>query len=105
VRPRRLSIRSRLTLWYACSILLLFLGAVLVFRAAIRRTLLAEFDDDALDSSTHVRHFFHVESAEYRTIDQAVTDLVAEAVFPDRAIQIIRPDGSMAVPGAGVPDS
>ncbi|HEY5061434.1 MAG TPA: ATP-binding protein [Gemmatimonadaceae bacterium] len=102
---RRLSIRSRLTLWYACSILLLFVGAAVVFRAGIRRTLLAEFDDDALDSSTLVRHFFHVESAEYRTIDQAVTDLVAEVVFPDRAIQIIRPDGSMSVPGANIPDT
>lgn len=91
-------------LWYACSILLLFLGAAVVFRLAVRRTLLSEFDDDALDSSTLVRHFFHVEAAEYRTIDQAVTDLVAEVVFPDRAIQIIRPDGSMSVPGVSVPD-
>ncbi|MDB4877952.1 MAG: hypothetical protein JWM41_4398 [Gemmatimonadetes bacterium] len=102
---RRLSIRSRLTLWYACSILLLFLGAGLVLRVAVRRTLLSEFDDDALDSSTLVRHFFHVEAIEYPTVEQAVTDLVAEVVFPDRAIQFIRPDKSSLVPVSGVPDS
>lgn len=105
MKGRRLSIRSRLMLWYACSILLLFLGAGVVFRVAVRRTLFSEFDDDALDSSILVRHFFHVEAAEYRTIDQAVTDLVAEVVFPDRAIQIIRPDGSISIPVATVPET
>ncbi len=99
------SIRWRLTLWYACSILLLSVGAGIVLRVAIRRTLLAEFDHDAMDSSTLVRHFFHVESSEYPKVEQAVTDLVAEVVFADRAIQFIRPDGSLLLPVAIVPDS
>jgi two-component system, OmpR family, sensor kinase len=91
-------------LWYACSILLLFVGAGIVLRIAVRRTLLAEFDDDVLDSSTLVRHFFHVEAIEYPTVEQAVTDLVAEVVFPDRLIQFVRPDGSVPVPVAGETD-
>ena len=94
------SIRTRLTLWYACSILLLFVGAGAVLRVAVRRVLLNEFDGDAVDSSTLVRNFFHVEAIEYRTTEQAVTDLVAEVVFPDRAIEFVRPDGSILVPGA-----
>ena len=95
---RALSIRSRLTLWYACTILLLFLAAGIVLRSAVRRTLLAEFDDDAFDSSTLVRHFFHVESGEYPTVERTVTDLVAEVVFTDRAIQFIRPNGTLLEP-------
>jgi two-component system OmpR family sensor kinase len=95
VAPRALSIRSRITLWYACSILLLFLAAGIAVRGAVRRTLLAEFDDDAFDSSTLVRHFFHVESSEYPTVEQTVTDLVAEVVFTDRVIEFIRPDGTL----------
>ena len=105
MRVPAVSIRWRLTLWYACSILLLSVGAGIVLRVAIRRTLLAEFDHDAMDSSTLVRHFFHVESSEYPKVEQAVTDLVAEVVFADRAIQFIRPDGSLLLPVGIVPDS
>ena len=94
---KRLSIRSRLTLWYASSILLLFAGAGVALRGAVRRTLLAEFDSDAFDSSTLVRQFFHVEAIEYPAVELAVTDLASEIVFPDRTIQFIRPDGSIAV--------
>lgn len=101
---RTLSIRSSLTLWYACSILLLFVGAGIVVRVAVRRTLLSEFDHDALDSSTLVRHFFHVESAEYPTVELAVTDLVAEVIFTDRAIQFVRPNGSLLAPTGIAPD-
>ncbi len=92
-----LSIRSRLALWYACSILLLFAVVGVVLRGAVRRTLLSEFDSDAFDSSALVRQFFHVEAIEYPAVEQAVNDLAAEIVFPDRAIQFIRPDGSVAV--------
>jgi two-component system OmpR family sensor kinase len=105
MRVPAVSIRWRLTLWYSCSILLLSIGAGIALRVAIRRTLLAEFDHDAMDSSTLVRHFFHVESSEYPKVEQAVTDLVAEVVFADRAIQFIRPDGSLLLPVGIVPDS
>lgn len=102
---RTLSIRSRLSLWYALSILLLFLGAGVVLRVAVRRMLFAEFDGDAVDSSTLVSHFFHVEAIEYHTVEQAVTDLVSEVVFPDRAIEFVRPDGSTFLPASIVPDT
>jgi two-component system OmpR family sensor kinase len=105
VTARTLSIRSRLTLWYACSILLLFTGVGMALRVAVRRTLLSEFDHDALDSSALVRRFFHVEAAEYQTVEQAVTDLVAEVVFSDRAIQFTRPDGSLLLPMHTAPDT
>lgn len=94
---KSLSIRSRLTLWYAGSILLLFAGAGFALRGAVRRTLLSEFDSDAFDSSVLVRQFFHVEAIEYPAVEQAVTDLASEVVFPDRAIQFLRPDGSLVV--------
>ena len=58
---------------------------------------MSEFDSDAFDSSAFVRQFFHVEAIEYPAVEQAVTDLASEIVFPDRAIQFLRPDGSLAV--------
>ena len=102
---KRLSIRSRLTLWYASSILLLFAGAGFALRGAVRRTLFSEFDSDAFDSSTLVRQFFHFEAIEYPAVEQAVRDLAAEVVFPDRAIQFIRPDGNVAVFDTNVLDN
>lgn len=97
---RTLSIRSRLTVWYAGSILLLFAGAGLALRGAVRRTLLSEFDSDALDSSKLVRQFFHFEVSEYPTVDEVVTDLASEIVFPDRAIQFVAPNGAVVIAGA-----
>ncbi|MEO6877973.1 MAG: HAMP domain-containing protein, partial [Gemmatimonadaceae bacterium] len=102
---RAFSIRRRLALWYGCSMLLVFLAAGLALRLAVRRVLLAEFDNDALDSSTLVGHFFHVEAAEYPTVQQAVTDLVGEIVYADRKIEFIRPDGRVLTPLAAVPDT
>jgi two-component system, OmpR family, sensor kinase len=95
VTTHTLSIRSRLTLAYASSILLLFIAAGIVLRGAVRRTLFSEFDSDAFDSSTLVRQFFHFEAIEYPKVEQAVSDLAAEVIFPDRAIQFIRPDGAV----------
>lgn len=93
---KRLSIRSRLTVWYAASILLLFVGAGGVLRGAFRRTLFANFDGDASASLTLVRQFFRIEASEYPVVEEAVKDLASEIVFPDRAIQFIRPDGGLA---------
>lgn len=100
-----LSIRSRLTLSYACSILLLFVVAGLVLRGAVRRTLLSEFDSDAFDSSTLVRQFFRFEAIEYPKVEQAVADLAAEVIFPDRAIQFMRPDGTIVASDPSASDS
>ena len=69
-----------------------------MLRGAVRRTLFSEFDSDALDSSALVRQFFHFEAIEYPAVEQAIADLAAEVVFPDRVIQFVRPDGRAAIP-------
>jgi len=71
-----------------------------VLRTAARRMLLSEFDQDATDSSILVRRFFRVEAAEYPTVESALTDLVADVVFTDRALRFIQPDGGLFSPQA-----
>lgn len=66
-RPAR-SIRLRLTLWYAGTILVLLLAATLVARTLVRTSLEREFARSMSSSTAIVQSFFRVEIAEYRQI-------------------------------------
>lgn len=92
------SIRLRLTLWYAGTILVLLLAATVTVRTLVRRSLENEFDR-ALEASVGlVQGFFRVEIAEYRQIDATLEHISGELVIPDRRIEFLRPDGSVFVP-------
>ena len=92
------SIRLRLTLWYAGTILVLLLGATMVARTLVRQSLEDEFDR-ALEASVGlVQGFFRVEIAEYRQIEATLAHISFELVIPDRRIEFIRPDGTVFVP-------
>jgi len=94
------SIRLRLTLWYAGTILVLLLAATVTVRTLVRQSLENEFDR-ALEASVGlVKGFFRVEIAEYRQIDATLEHISSELVIPDRRIEFLRPDGSVFVPRA-----
>ncbi len=96
-RPAR-SIRLRLTLWYAGTILVLLLAATLVARTLVRTSLEREFARSMASSTTIVQSFFRVEIAEYRQIAPTLEHIVGELVIPDRHIEFITPEGGVHRP-------
>jgi signal transduction histidine kinase len=91
------SIRLRLTLWYAGTILALLLASTLVGRTVVRRSLEHEFARSLESSVGLVQGFFRVEIAEYRQTDATIAHIAGELVIPDRRIEFFRPDGSVFV--------
>lgn len=90
----RSRIRTRFTLLYAATVLLLLLVAATVTRQALRATLQQEFDESVRASAALVSQFFRTEIAEYRSIEATLTHISGELVFEDRAMHIRRPDDS-----------
>jgi signal transduction histidine kinase len=100
---RARSIRLRLTLWYAGTILVLLLAATVTVRTLVRQSLENEFDRALAASVGLVKGFFRVEIAEYRQIDATLEHISGELVIPDRRIEFLRPDGSVFVPRTPLP--
>lgn len=98
----RRSIRARLTLWYAGSVLLLLLATTLAARTLVRSSLEQEHARALATSAELVRGFFRVEIAEYRQIVPTLDHISGELVIPDRHIHFVRPDGGDFVPGPSV---
>ncbi len=88
------SIRLRLTLWYAGSVLVLLLAATFGARALVRSSLEREFERALRTSTQLVQGFFRVEIAEYRQIVPTLEHISGELVIPDRHIHFVRPDGT-----------
>jgi two-component system, OmpR family, sensor kinase len=96
------SIRLRLTLWYAGSILVLLLATAFAARALVRHSLEQEFARSQETSAALVRGFFRVEIAEYFQIEPTLEHIVGELVIPDRHVHFLRPGGEEFVPRPGV---
>lgn len=96
------SIRLRLTLWYALSILVILLAGTVVARTLVRRSLETEFTGSLESSVALVQGFFRTELAEYRQIDATLAHIAGELIIPDRRIEFLRPDGTVFAPPAGV---
>jgi two-component system, OmpR family, sensor kinase len=92
VRPR--SIRARLTLWYAGTILGVLLLVSAVLRDVIRRTLDRQFADSLAYSAAMMAQFFRLEINVYGTVERTVTHIAGEVVFQDRVIEFLRPGGA-----------
>jgi len=90
----RLSIRVRLSLWYAGSLFLILAVVVGVVRLQLHRTLEREFQRAMQQSGVLVQQFFALEIAEYQEIATTLTHITAEAVFPDRLIAFRDPSGA-----------
>ncbi len=89
------SIRLRLTLWYAGTILALLLAGTIAARTLVRQSLEDEFARSLEASLGLVQGFFRVEIAEYRQIEPTLAHIAGELVIPDRRIEFLRPDGTV----------
>jgi two-component system OmpR family sensor kinase len=92
------SIRLRLTLWYAGTILALLMVGTATARTVVRRSLENEFARSLEASRGLVQGFFRVEIAEYRQIEPTLAHIAGELVIPDRRIEFLRPDGTVFAP-------
>jgi signal transduction histidine kinase len=90
------SIRARLAIWYATSVLLVFLVFAFALRVTVRTALRSEFTSGVRSSADAITSFFRLEFAEYHDITTTVTHIANEVVFPDRIVEFIRPDGATA---------
>ncbi|MDH5316398.1 MAG: ATP-binding protein [Gemmatimonadota bacterium] len=93
-----LSIRARLTLLYAGSVLLVLAVASFGLRVVLRDGLEREFRRAQLATVALVQNQFAVELEEYPTVDSAASHLVGEVLFPDRRVTLLDPNGQPALP-------
>ena len=91
--PRPLSVRMRLTAWYAATLLAAFVLAVLGLRAALAESLAASRHAALLASGGLVSAFFRLELAEFHATDSTVAHMAMELVFPERRIEFTPPAG------------
>ena len=91
-----LSIRARLTLWYATSMLAVFLAFAAALRTTVRSTLNEGFSSSLANSASTVSGFFRLEFAEYHDVRTTLEHVANEVVFPDRVIEFVQPDGRVA---------
>ncbi|HEY9429429.1 MAG TPA: HAMP domain-containing sensor histidine kinase [Gemmatimonadaceae bacterium] len=95
-----MSIRLRLAIWYAASVLVLFLVTGLLLRVALRATIEQGFQRGAARSADLVHGFFRTEVAEYLTTEATVTHIASEIITPDMVIDFVRPDGEVFMSSA-----
>lgn len=90
------SIRARLTLWYAASMLAVFLAFAAALRTTVQSTLNAGFASSLATSASTVSGFFRLELDEYHDVHATLAHVSRELVFPDRVIEFVQPDGRVA---------
>src|SRR5690606_23095591 len=93
---RVMTIRLRLALWYAASVLALFLASGFALRLTLRELLVQEHRVAVERSAELARGVFRAEVAEFRTTPGTVAHVAAELVIPDQILEFLRPDGSVA---------
>jgi signal transduction histidine kinase len=88
------SIRLRLTLWYAGSILLLFAAGGLALRVALRQAMLQEFERQLEASAALVRGFFRSEREEWGTTEETIGHLAGDMLVSEQVIDFRQPTGA-----------
>lgn len=94
-RPFPAAVRLRLTIWYATSLLAAFLVAALALRGALRSALRGEFDASVRNTVALVQGFYRLERGEYGGVGPTTDHMARELVVPERALDFLRPDGSV----------
>ncbi len=95
--PRRgRAIRARLAIWYAASVLLVFLVFAFALRTTVRAALRTEFTIGVRSSGDAIQSFFRLEHLEYRDVLATIVHISNEVVFPDRIVEFVQPDGATA---------
>ena len=87
-------IRRRLTAWYAGSVLVLLLVAVLSMRAFGRRALAEQHNQSVQRAVELVRSFFRAELSEYQRVDATLAHIAGELVFAGMGLDFLRPDST-----------
>ncbi|HEU4585109.1 MAG TPA: hypothetical protein VFR95_05130, partial [Gemmatimonadaceae bacterium] len=77
-----MSIRLRLAIWYAASVLVLFLATGLLLRVALRATIEQGFERGVARSAELVHGFFRTEVVEYLTTEATVKHIASEIITP-----------------------
>jgi len=95
-----MTIRLRLAIWYAASVLMLFLVTGLFLRAALRSAIEQDFERGVARSADLVHGFFRTEVAEYVTIEGTVAHIASEIITPELVLDFIRPDGAVYISSA-----
>jgi len=96
------SIRARLTLWYAGSVLLILLAGTWTARSYLRQSIEGEYARSQEAAAVLVRGFFRAEVLEYRVVEGTIGHIVGELAIPDRHIHFVRPDGRDYAPPAEI---
>jgi signal transduction histidine kinase len=100
-----MSIRLRLAVWYAASVLALFLVTGFLLRVSLRATIEQGFELGAERSADLVHGFFRTEVAEYLTTEGTVTHIASEIITPDMVLDFIRPNGEVFMSSATAPEA
>lgn len=87
-------IRRRLTVWYAGSVLVLLLVAVLSMRAFGRQALTQQHNESVQRAIELVRSFFRAELSEYQRVDATLAHISGELIFAGMGLDFLRPDSS-----------
>ncbi|MEP7380459.1 MAG: HAMP domain-containing sensor histidine kinase [Gemmatimonadota bacterium] len=87
-------IRRRLTAWYAGSVLVLLLVAVLSMRGFGRRALAVQHDESVERAIELVRSFFRAEQTEYQEVERTLTHISSELIFAGMGVDFLRPDST-----------
>ncbi len=90
-----MTIRVRLALWYAGSVLVLFLASGFALRLTLRELVEREHQLSVERSAEVARGVFRAEVAEFRSTEATLAHVARELVIPDQTIEFVRPDDSV----------
>jgi len=91
----RLSIRTRLTVWYSTIVVAILVTGAVVGWFAQSRLALQRLDDDLVRSMATLQGVMRTEFNEGMTLESSAEEASTEVVVPDQTMVLTRPDGSL----------
>lgn len=91
----RLSIRSRLTLWYTAVVVAVLLTGGVVGSLAQARLALQGMDDDLTRTMATLVGVMHTEIGEGLSLEASADEASREVVAPGHGLAVLRPDGTL----------
>ena len=91
----RLSIRSRLTLWYTAVVVAVLLTGGIVGSLAQARLALQGMDDDLTRTMATLVGVMHTEIGEGLSLEASADEASREVVAPGHGLAVLRPDGTL----------
>lgn len=88
---RRASVRTRLTAWYAITLLVTFVAALAGVREALSRALEQNATESLVASARLITTFFRVERPEYPSARATLAHVTSEMVLSERHVEFLPP--------------